>query len=120
MRYFLAISSDENAEHNLNPDERAKMFKAYGDYTESLRAANVLVQGDPLLPSAQGARVRIRTGKRTVVDGPFTEAKEVFGGYYILQCKSLQEATEWAARCPGASHGTLEVRPIMEMSELKK
>jgi hypothetical protein len=115
MRYLLAIHTDEAAESKTNPEEQAKVWQAYMKYTDDLKNAGVLIGGEPLLPSAHGTKVRVRNGKRSVVDGPFSEAKEVLGGYYVLECKSLQEASEWAARCPGAAHGTLEVRQIMDM-----
>ena len=115
MRYLLAIHTNEVAESKASPEEQGKVWAAYEKYTNDLKDAGVLIGGEPLLPSAHGAKVQVRNGKRTVVDGPFAEAKEVLGGYYVLECKSIQEASEWAARCPGAANGTLEVRQIMDM-----
>ena len=116
MCFLLAIHTDEKAESKASPEEQSKVWQAYTKYTDDLKAAGVLEGGEPLLPSAHGAKVQLRAGKRSIVDGPFSEAREVLGGYYILACKSPQEANEWVARCPGAAHGTIEVRQIMAMT----
>ena len=83
---------------------------AHGDFVAALGAR--LVAGERLMPSSQGRRVTARAGKPVVTDSPFAEAKEVLGGYYVIECASLDEAVEWAGRCPSARHGTVEVRPV--------
>jgi hypothetical protein len=82
-------------------------------YTEALQGAKVMVAGDALQPVATATSVRMRDGDRIVTDGPFAETKEQLGGYYLLDCKDLDEALAWAAKCPGAFTGTIEVRPVM-------
>jgi hypothetical protein len=114
---MILIAGDEKAEMNAPPAEQEKVFEAYNKYTQDLQKAGVLLAGDALLPSDKGARINVRDGKRTVKDGPFAEAKEVIGGYYLIQVKSKEEAVEWAARCPGAHHGEIELREVMEMSK---
>ena len=114
MRYMILIAGDENAPRCAPPGQEAEAFAAWEKYTQDLQKAGVLLGGDALLPSSQGSRVQVRDGKRSVVDGPFAEAKEVIGGYYLIQVKSKEEAIEWASRCPGALDGTVELREVME------
>ena len=114
MQYMILIVDNENESSSATPADREKMFVAYDTYTKELQKAGVMLAGDPLLPTARGARIKVRDGKRTVKDGPFTEAKEVVGGYYLIQVKSKEEAVEWAARCPGAHGGEIELREVME------
>ena len=96
-----------------DPDAVAKMMK----YNESLQRAGVLLALDGLHPPSMGARVTFANGKPKVSDGPFAEAKEVLGGYWIIQVKSKEDAIEWAKRCPGSPNETIEVRQIQEMSD---
>ena len=88
---------------------------AYRAYTESLKKAGVMVGGDRLKESTAASTVRIANGKNQVLDGPYAETKEQLGGYYLLDVPDLDAALSWAARCPGASHGSVEVRPLWEM-----
>ena len=91
-------------------DEMAEMGKLIGDMIK----AGVLLATDGLLPSSKGVRVRLGGGKFTVTDGPFTEAKELIGGYWIIQASSQEEAVEWARRCPAEDGDMIEVRPIQQ------
>jgi hypothetical protein len=118
MRYMILIASDEAAEAKATQADREQVFGAYMKYTEDLRKAGVMLAGDALQGTDKGARVVVREGKRKVTDGPFAEAKEVIGGYYLIQVKSKEEAIEWASRCPGAQHGGVEVREVMEIPDL--
>jgi len=86
-------------------------------YNETLKQAGVLLSLDGLHPPSAGARVRFPGGKPKVTDGPFSEAKEVVGGYWIIQVKSKEEAVEWACRCPGSGNETIEVRQIFDMED---
>jgi hypothetical protein len=115
MRYMILISGDEKSEPQASSADRDQVFAAYMKYTQDLQKAGVYLAGDALMPTATGARVAVRDGKRTIVDGPFAEAKEVIGGYYLIQVKSKEEAVEWASRCPGAHHGTVEVRHVLDL-----
>jgi hypothetical protein len=114
MKYLLTIHTDENADKNASPEEQQKVFAAYMAYTEAMKKAGVWLGGEALQPTETGTRVRVEADKPRVVDGPFTETKEVLGGYYLMEVKSKEEAVEWAKRCPASSHGTVEVRPIWE------
>jgi hypothetical protein len=117
MRFMvLMIPGDrKNVEAGVMPDQ--KLISAMMKYNEDLAKAGVLLALDGLQPSSKGARIRFSGGKRTVTDGPFTEAREVIGGYWLWQVKSKAEAIEWASRCPAAEGDTLEVRQVYEMSD---
>ena len=115
MRFLLIIKSDAKAEAGVMPDEQ--LLSAMGNYNESLVKAGVLLAGEGRKPSSLGARVHIAKGKATVKDGPFAEAKEVLGGYWMIQVKSREEAIEWATRCPGGENEIIEIRQVQELAE---
>ncbi len=114
MKFMALIYGVEADWEHASEAEQASEMAAYYDYDEAASAAGVLVAGDALHPVATAKAIRVRDGERTVTDGPFAETKEQLGGYYVLECKDLDEAIEWAARIPGAKTGSVEVRPIME------
>jgi hypothetical protein len=91
------------------------MTGAYVAYTEAMKKAGVMVGADRLQPVATATTVRVANGKTTVLDGPYAETKEQLGGYYIVDVPDIDAALSWAARCPAASHGAVEVRPIWAM-----
>jgi hypothetical protein len=99
-----------------SPKEWAEMMPAYMAYTEGLQAAGVLRGGSALSDTGSATTVRVRDGKRTITDGPFAETKEFLGGYYLLECATLDQALEHAAACPGAPRGSIEVRPLMDVA----
>jgi hypothetical protein len=105
----------ESAKAGAMPD--AKAVSAMMKYNESLQKAGVLLALDGLHPPAMGARVSFTGGKAKVTDGPFAEAKEVVGGYWMIQVKSKAEAIEWASRCPGSDNEVIEVRQVQEFSD---
>ncbi len=109
MQFLCLIYSEEGSEANYEGDMMADYF-AFGDEAS---AAGVMVGGNALEAVSTASSIRVRDGKSTVTDGPFAETKEVLGGYYMLDCKDLDEALKWAAKIPGAKHGTIEVRPVM-------
>ena len=113
MQYMLLIHGPEMQPDASPSPEGRKMMEAYMAYTQALKEAGVLVAGDALHPASSGTVVRVRDGKTQVLDGPYAEAKEQLGGYYLIEVPDLDKALEWAARCPGASAGTMEVRPIV-------
>ena len=116
MRFMvLMIPGDKRVEAGVLPDEKA--IAAMMKFNEELTRAGVLLALDGLHPSSKGARIRFSGGKRTVTDGPFGEAKEVIGGYWLWQVKSKAEAIEWASRCPAADGDVLEVRQVYEASD---
>ena len=117
MRYMLLIYTDESGWGNLSEaDQQAEMGKWYG-YTEEMRAAGVSDQGEALQPTATATSVREDGGEPLLTDGPFAETKEQLGGYYILNVADLDEAINWAHKCPAAPVGTIELRPIQEFPD---
>lgn len=92
-----------------------EMMGAYNAYTQALQQAGVLVGGERLQPVAAATTVRVKSGKTEVLNGPYAETREQLGGYYTIEAPDLDAALGWAARCPGASHGTVEVRPVWAM-----
>jgi hypothetical protein len=116
MRFMvLMIPGDKKVEAGVMPDE--KLIAAMMKYNEDLAKAGVLLALDGLHPSSKGARIRFSGGKHTVTDGPFTEARELIGGYWLWQVKSKEEAIEWASRCPAADGDMLEIRQVFEPSD---
>ena len=105
----------ETAAPGAMPDVKA--VSAMMKYNESLQKAGVLLALDGLHPPSMGARVSFPGGKPKVVDGPFAEAKEVVGGYWMIQVRSKEEAIEWAKRCPGSENETIEIRQVQEMAD---
>ena len=117
MRYLLSIYVDESRFANATPEERERMSNAYVEFTDTVEAAGVLRGGDGLQPSATATTVRRHKDELLLTDGPFAETREQLGGYYLLDVKDLDEAIEWAGKCPGAQTGKIELRPIMEFDQ---
>jgi hypothetical protein len=115
MQYVLMIYTSEDGWSRLTQAERDMGVAAYKAYTEALTQAGVLKGSNRLQPSSAATTVRVANGKSHVLDGPYADAKEQLGGYYIIDVADLDTAISWAARCPGASHGVVEVRPIWVM-----
>jgi hypothetical protein len=119
MRFMMIVKANNDSEAGVMPSE--ELLSAMGTYNEELMKAGVLLDGAGLKPTSKGARVRFSSGKPTVIDGPFTEAKELIAGYWIIQVKSREEAIEWAKRAP-APHGPhqdseIELRQFFEMDD---
>ena len=89
------------------------MMQAYGDYTQELRDSGAMIAGDALEPTQTATTVRVQNDETLTTDGPFAETKEQLGGYYLVEADSLDEAIDWAAKIPGARHGSVEVRPVV-------
>jgi hypothetical protein len=115
MQYLLLIHRDEAAMTNARDFDPAAMTAAYGAYAMAMREAGVMRGGERLHGAANAAVVRTREGKTSVVNGPYAEAKEELAGYFVIETSDLDSAIAWAARCPGAEHGSIEVRPIWAM-----
>src|SRR5262245_919209 len=115
MIYLLLIYANEAAIGSATKTEIDQVHAAYGAYTEALQKAGVIVGGERLRPSSAGTTVRVTDGKTKVLDGPYAETKEQLAGYYMIDVPDLDAALSWAARCPGASRGVMEVRPIWPM-----
>ncbi|NTX55047.1 YciI family protein [Myxococcus sp. CA039A] len=117
MRFMVLVKATKDSEAGKMPDE--KLLIAMGKYNEELVKAGVLLAGEGLHPSARGARVRFSGTSRTVVDGPFTETKELVAGFWLFQVKSKEEAIEWVKRCPNPMYGEseIEIRQVFEMED---
>ena len=116
MQYMLMIYGDESGMANMTKKDGEQMSAAYAVYTKALQKAGAMVGGDRLHNSADASTVRVTSGKTKVLNGPYSESKEQLAGYYIVEAKDLDEAIAWAAKCPGAQTGTMEVRPIWKMT----
>jgi hypothetical protein len=108
VEYLAVIHSDESGWDALSEEERNAWMEEYLAFSRE----SVVVSGAELQPIATATTVRVRDGETLVTDGPFAELKESIGGYFVLECGSLDEACEWAAKIPGARHGAVEVRPV--------
>ncbi|MEO7987040.1 MAG: YciI family protein [Gemmatimonadales bacterium] len=118
MRFMILLKADKNSEAGVLPDE--KLLAAMGKYNEELVKAGVMLGGEGLQASSKGARVRFSGAKRTVIDGPFAETKELVAGFWIFQVKSKAEAIEWVKRCPNPFDGgeaEIEIRQIFEAED---
>lgn len=120
MKYACLIYSDES-DPVANPDPSSEAFGAmiagYGQFGDAAAEAGVLVAGEALAPIASATSIQLRDGEVVTTDGPFAETKEQLGGFYILECDTLDEAISWAAKIPHAANGTVEVRPVPDFSQ---
>jgi hypothetical protein len=117
MRFMVIVKATEESEAGVMPSE--ELLAAMAKYNEELVAAGVMLDGAGLKPSSAGARVRFEGDKRSVIDGPFAEAKELIAGYWIMQAKSKEEVIEWVKRCPNPHAGMseIEIRPYFELED---
>ncbi len=117
MRFMVIVKASKDSEAGVLPDK--KILTEMGKFNEELVKAGVMLAGEGLHPTSKGARVRFSGGKRTVIDGPFTETKELIAGYWLWQVKSMDEAVEWVKRCPNPmmSDSEIEIRPLFEMED---
>lgn len=115
MKYLLLIYGNEAAMLSADKKSVEEMMAAYGAYYEAMKKAGVIVGGERLRPTGDATTVRVANGKTEVLNGPYAETKEQLGGYYMIDAPDLDAALSWAARCPGAAFGSIEVRPIWPM-----
>jgi hypothetical protein len=117
MRFMIMVKATKDSENGVMPDER--MLTEMGNFNEELVKAGILLAGDGLHPSSKGARVKFSGSKRTVVDGPFAETKELVAGYWIWEVRSKEEAIEWVKRCPNPMPGEseIEIRQLFDISD---
>ena len=118
MRFMVIVKATKDSEVGVMPDE--KLLAAMGKFNEELADAGVMLAGEGLHPSSKGARVRFSGDKRTVIDGPFAETKELIAGYWLWQVKSLEEAIEWVKRCPNpfpVGESEIEIRQVFEADD---
>jgi hypothetical protein len=113
MKYMILIYGEEKRWANASKAALDEVTAAYMKYVGELAQAGAMVAGDPLQPVATAKTVRVRDGKVQAADGPFAETREQLGGYFVIEAKDLDDAVRWAEKCPGAGHGSVEVRPIM-------
>jgi hypothetical protein len=114
MRYMLLLFGDESSWANMSEEEGAAVMAAYDRYYEEATKAGVFVSGEGLQPTATATTMRIVGGERVLTDGPFAETKEQLGGFYVLECKDLDDALAWAERCPASGNGAIEIRPVID------
>ena len=117
MRFMMIVKASKESEAGVMPG--AELLAAMGRYNEELVKAGVLLAGEGLHPSSKGVRVRFSGEQRTVVDGPFAETRQLIAGFWLIQVKSLQEAIEWARRCPNSMAGEseIEIRQVFEADD---
>jgi hypothetical protein len=115
MRYLLLIYVDENPATEWTDEMRQAEGMAYGEFTKDIANQGLMQGGEALQPTTTATTVRVRNGEVLSTDGPFAETKEALGGFYLIDCKDLDEAIEVASRIPSATHGSIEVRPILEL-----
>ena len=115
MRVMVLVKEDEQSESGAMPDE--KMLTEMNKYNEELIKAGVMLAGEGLFPSSKGKRVKFINGKKTVIDGPFAESKELIAGFWLWQVKSMDEAVEWLKRAPFDGGAEIEIRPVFEAED---
>jgi hypothetical protein len=120
MRFMILVKANQDSEAGVMPSE--KLLAEMGKFNEELVKAGIMLAGEGLHPSSKGARVRFSGNKRTVIDGPFTETKELIAGYWLWQVRSLEEAIEWVKRCPNPTNGEpeIEIRQVFEADDFGK
>ena len=117
MRVMVIVKASKDTEAGVMPSEQ--LLREMGNYNEELVKAGIMLAGEGLHPTSRGARIKFSGSARTVIDGPFAESKELIAGYWLWQVKSLQEAIEWAKRCPNPTgeESELEIRPVFEAED---
>lgn len=116
MQYLALIYTEEQDPSTIDPKQRAEISSEYGRFTEALRDAGAMIAGEALQPTSTATTVHVEGDKTITTDGPFAETREALGGFYLFECKDLDDAIEWAAKIPGARFGSVEVRPILDLS----
>jgi len=114
MKYLLTIYGDESGWNDVTPEQSAGIMAAYEAFGRAATEAGVMLGGEGLQPTSTATTVRVRDGETVTSDGPFAETREQLGGYYLVDCRDLDDAISWAARIPGAQQGSVEVRPVMD------
>lgn len=112
MQYMILIYGDEKAMDGMTEEQMQASYAEWMQYSKDMAAAGIMLGGASLKPIATATTVRVQNGKVATTDGPFAETKEQLGGYYLVECPTLDEAIKWAGKCPGAHYGSIEVRPL--------
>ena len=118
MEFLLMLYADQSQFEKMSQAQAGEAMAAYGAYTGALQTAGVLRGSNRLRPTHTATTVRLKAGKTEVLNGPYAETREQLGGYYLIDVADLDAALSWAARCPGASHGIVEVRPVWPRSDM--
>jgi hypothetical protein len=114
MKYALLLYTDHDEWERTPAETQQQILQEYVALDEAMKAKGVLAGGEGLETVSTATTVRVRDGKRTIIDGPFAETKEALGGFYVVDCESLDEAIEWAAQLPDAREGSVEIRPVID------
>jgi hypothetical protein len=114
MKYMLLLLGDESGWETMSEEDLQTQMAAYEGYDRALVDAGVYVSGEGLQPTSTATTMRVVGGERVLTDGPFAETKEQLGGFYVLDCKDLNDALAWAERCPASRDGSIEIRPVMD------
>lgn len=119
MKYAILIYDENSANPDPNPDPAVwgQVMAEYNEFTKAINEAGINHGGEALQPVQTATTIQVKDGKTLTTDGPFAETKEALGGFYILDCKDLDDALAWAAKCPGSWYGRVEVRPLMTFEE---
>lgn len=120
MRYAILIYDEQTANPSPEPPDPAvwgQVMEEYNEFTRAIKEAGVEAGGEALEPNTTATTIRIRDGQTITTDGPYAETKEGLGGFYLIDCENLDEALAWAAKCPGAWYGTVEVRPVVDFTK---
>jgi hypothetical protein len=118
MKFMLLLWDEEGQWADMSEEETAAEMARWEEYTNQIVAAGAMVSGEGLQPSATSKTLRIENGERVVSDGPFAETKEQLGGFYVIECGSVDEALDWAAKAPSADQGATEIRPVIPYEEM--
>jgi hypothetical protein len=118
MKFMLLLWGDEGQWADMSEEEAAAEMERWNDYSNQLIAAGAMVSGEGLQASATSKTLRVENGEQVVTDGPFAETKEQLGGFYVIECASMDEALDWAAKVPSAEQGSTEVRPVIAYEEM--
>jgi hypothetical protein len=118
MKFMLLLWDEEGQWADMSEEETAAEMARWEEYTNQIVAAGAMVSGEGLQPSATSKTLRIENGERVVTDGPFAESKEQLGGFYVIECGSVDEALDWAAKAPSADQGATEIRPVIPYEEM--
>ena len=117
MKYMLLIVGDESKYADMSEEEGRAQMQRWSDYSQELVDAGAFVSGEGLQTSTTATTLRVHDGERLLTDGPFAETKEQIGGFYVIDCKNLDEAVDWAAKLPSAEWGVTEIRPVMDTGD---
>jgi hypothetical protein len=113
MRYMLLIVGDESKYADMSEEDARSQMQLWSDYSEALVKAGAFVSGEGLQTTTTATTLRVEDGERVLTDGPFAETKEQIGGFYVIECRDLDEAIDWASKLPSAEGGATEIRPVM-------